>query len=144
MRKKQEYKIFYILLRACDGSVHEGIIEARTMDAVEKKVFLSKRKLRKNPFIELKGIDEKGNYNNTYQMINMRNVGMVEIFESKDDCLKCKRNGNLILGTVGKSRKNKIVSLNEFSFNLLPQKWLSIKKVMDGNGEEKVEIWYEL
>lgn len=29
---------------------------------------------------------------------------------------------HLVLGTSGKSRKNKIVPLNEFSFDLLPQK----------------------
>ena len=51
---------------------------------------------------------------------------------------------NLIIGTAGKSRKNKIVPLNEFSFDLLPQKWLSIQKLIDDNGEEKVEFWYEL
>lgn len=50
----------------------------------------------------------------------------------------------LVLGTSGKSRKNKIVPLNEFSFDLLPQKWLSIQKVIDDNGKEKVEFWYEL
>ena len=50
----------------------------------------------------------------------------------------------LVLGTSGKSRKNKIVPLNEFSFDLLPQKWLSIQKVIDDNGKEKVVFWYEL
>lgn len=51
---------------------------------------------------------------------------------------------HLVLGTSGKSRKNKIVSLNEFSFDLLPQKWLSIQKMIDDNGKEKVVFWYEL
>lgn len=51
---------------------------------------------------------------------------------------------HLVLGTSGKSRKNKIVPLNEFSFDLLPQKWLSIQKVIDDNGKEKVAFWYEL
>lgn len=51
---------------------------------------------------------------------------------------------HLVLGTSGKSRKNKIVPLNEFSFDLLPQKWLSIQKVIDDNGKENVEFWYEL
>lgn len=51
---------------------------------------------------------------------------------------------HLVLGTSGKSRKNKIVPLNEFSFDLLPQKWLSIQKVIDDNGKEKVVFWYEL
>lgn len=51
---------------------------------------------------------------------------------------------SLVLGAIGKCRKNKIVPLNEFSFDLLPQKWISIQKVIDDNGKEKVEFWYEL
>ena len=39
---------------------------------------------------------------------------------------------HLVLGTSGKSRKNKIVPLNEFSFDLLPQKWLSISDERTG------------
>lgn len=50
----------------------------------------------------------------------------------------------LTLGALGKGRKNKIVFLKDFSFDLLPQKWFSIRKFIDDNKEEKVEFWYEL
>ena len=91
MRTKYENKTFYILLRENKKIVHEGIMEEKTKKAIEKKVLLSKRQLRKNPWIELKNIDAEGNYNNTCQRINMNYIGIVEILESKEEYLEYKK-----------------------------------------------------
>lgn len=50
----------------------------------------------------------------------------------------------LVVGDAGICRKNKIVPFDEFSFELLPKKWLHIERYCDDDGVEMVNFWYEL
>lgn len=70
--------------------------------------------------------------------------------ENKEDTIKVQNMDNLfkgkngfVLGTLGKARKDKIIPIEEFDINYTPNE-INIKKFVDEQGKEMVEMWYEL
>lgn len=50
----------------------------------------------------------------------------------------------LILGTLGRAKKNKILPFKDFNFRYLPSSWTSIERYINEEENEMVVFWYDL